>query len=150
MVLLCDSVVAFSRHLASKCRECGHYKDGSTIIDDEIRRKYGGPRKPLKEGGWKAEIVEGREYNYEDEVITVTNERTQTEKHGISVLYKTEEEEEKSMNLFGFEGKLASKTIVPRTLKVETTHGETLYAKDKDSLPLNEDWVKQETLTEVK
>lgn len=150
IVLISNSAVVFSQHMANLCSECEHYADGSTIKDKEIRMKHGGPRKPLKHGGWKAEIVEGREYNYKDQVITVTNERTQTERHGISVLYKTEDSREKSMNLFAFEGKLAGKDIVPRTLKVETVQGNTLYGKSKEDLPLHEKWVKQDTLTEVK
>lgn len=111
-VFISGGVVAFSQHLGRKCPECGHYQDGSTIEDDEIRREYGGPPKPLSQGGWKAEIQEGREYRYDSSRFRVLEERTENEQVGIGVKIEyTESGEEDYINLFRFEGKLAEGEI---------------------------------------
>lgn len=42
-IFMKSSKFSLAMHLASKCPECGHYEDGSTIVDDGIRTRYGGP-----------------------------------------------------------------------------------------------------------
>jgi len=123
MVLLDDSLTCFAQYLARKCNVCGHQEDGSTIKDKETRLDYGGPPKSNRNGGWYAEIQEGRIYEYKDNHIKVLEENSQTEEKGQSVIAEfmsgDSEGEEVVLNRHSFRSMLANNTIETITIGEE-------------------------------